>query len=88
MLGQPDKVLIACLYLRFEVKQGAQKDIKTLLFPMGKLICYIAITNNWMLYDGHYKIWTSKNIVTLQSGWWFGCHFLFSHIVGISNHPN
>ena len=27
--------------------------------------------------------------VRFPSGWWFGCHFLFSHIIlGLSHHPN
>ena len=29
--------------------------------------------------------WLQVILKILQAGWWFGCHFLFSHIVGISS---
>ena len=28
---------------------------------------------------------SSRNFGSSFSGWWFGCHFLFSHILGISS---
>ena len=31
--------------------------------------------------------WTSMEVIN-NPGWWFGCHFLFSQINWVANHPN
>ena len=38
-------------------------------------------------YDGDFSpTFSTSNVYTQHlSGWWFGCHFVFSHILGISS---